>query len=491
MFCRQCVAKFQYSLSAMTVAKVQDPSPPDWLPAWPPALIAAVVAIALLASSTALTQSDGDLFAHIALGRQILVSGIPESVTPAWGSAVLLAGIERVGGLSLIAASIALLAACTHALLMAVVVQRGIALRIALPAAMLGFVFAASHWLARPHAITIAASALLVTLLDRRDHRAWLVVPPLFALWANLHGGWSFGLMLVACYAVALRTWPSLALLLMSGLATVITPYGLRLHGAVLRTLRDPTIARVINEYQPPSWSNPQDLLFLVTLALAAIALLRALSRGTARPSIAALLVIVVSAAAALRAGRNISLFAVTGWPLLAVYLAPHAAATPSTAIPWSSRARWRSARASSVTLALIAITALGARAAGFRGLETPVSPTRFPVGALQALEHAGHSGPLLTTWAWSGYVPYARPGHRAVFNPLEFTPQEVHALGTMLLAQPGWRRTLDSLQIGLALLPANSPLADSLRAEPEWPVWYRDRTALVFQRQAAPPKAP
>ena len=39
MFCRQCVAEFQYSLSAMTVDKAQD----SIAPAWPPVLIAAVV----------------------------------------------------------------------------------------------------------------------------------------------------------------------------------------------------------------------------------------------------------------------------------------------------------------------------------------------------------------------------------------------------------------------------------------------------------------
>ena len=51
-------------------------------------------------------------------------------------------------------------------------------------------------------------------------------------------------------------------------------------------------------------------------------------------------------------------------------------------------------------------------------------------MGAVQALQRANQSTSLLTTWAWSGYVPYAWPGRHAVFNPLEFTPAEVHALG-------------------------------------------------------------
>ena len=163
-----------------------------------PALMATVVCVALVTSSTALTQSDGDLLAHIALGRRILQTGIPASVTPAWGAAMLLALLDRAGGLSLIAAVVAILAAFTHAMLLDVVLQRSVPLRIALPTAMLGVVFAASHWLARPHAFTIAASATLIVLLERgdrgdrgqgTDRRASLAIPPLFALWANLHGG--------------------------------------------------------------------------------------------------------------------------------------------------------------------------------------------------------------------------------------------------------------------------------------------------------------
>ena len=463
----------------------------------PPALIAIVVSIVLMTSSTALTQSDGDLFAHIALGRDILRVGAPASVTPAWGSAVVLAALHRRGGLSLIAVCVAWLAACTHAWLMLFIARRGMPLHAALPAAMLSVVFAASHWLARPHAVTIAASALLIALLEWPDRCAWLAIPPLFLLWANLHGGWSYGLILVACYVVARPTWPSLMLLVASALATLTTPYGTQLHRTVLQTLRDPTIARVINEYQPPSVHNPQDLLFLVTLAISTVVLLRAMLRQASRPPLAALLVILVSAAAALRAGRNISLFAVTGWPLLVVYLVPHSSITPSPVTSWSSPARWPFARDTVNAIALLVFAALvagGARAAGLAGVPgftTPVSPARFPVGALQALQRDHQSAPLLTTWAWSGYVPYAWPGRRALFNPLNFTPADVHALGTLLRARPGWRRALDSLDIRLAVLPPDSPLADALRAEPAWPVWYRDPTAIVFQRQSALPNAP
>jgi hypothetical protein len=459
-----------------------------------PALMATVVCVALVTSSTALTQSDGDLLAHIALGRRILQTGIPAPVTPAWGAAMLLALLDRAGGLSLIAAGVAILAAFTHAMLLDVVLQRSVPLRIALPTAMLGVVFAASHWLARPHAFTIAASAMLIVLLARgdrgdrgqgMDRRASLAIPPLFALWANLHGGWSFGLILVACYAMARRTRPSLLLLIASALATGLTPFGVRLHLAVLQTLRDATIARVINEYQPPSLDHPQDLLFLVTLAIAAVALLRTVSRAAARPTIWALLVIIVSAAAALRAGRNIALFAVTGWPLLVMSLAPRSAITASP-VPPPPSGRWPIPMA--IAAAGLLLGVLGGQAIGIPAIRTPVSPTRFPVGAVQAVQRANLTAPVLTTWAWSGYVPYAWPGRRAFFNPLAFTPAEVRALGRLLLAQPGWRRTLDSLAIGLAILPPDAPLADSLRAEPTWPAWYRDPTATVFERRAPPP---
>src|SRR6185503_2665193 len=138
----------------------------------------------------------------------------------------------------------------------------------------------------------------------------------IFLLWANLHGGWAFGLVLLACYVAgdALEmvrgdgdrpAWRSrlsrdALALRFSALATFCTPYGFRLHQAVLSTLSDRSVATLINEYQPPGLSALPDILFFTVLALSVLAILG----SRRRPSFPGLLAIVVTTAFALRAGR-------------------------------------------------------------------------------------------------------------------------------------------------------------------------------------------
>lgn len=458
--------------------------------------VAFTVTALFATSPVALTQSDGDLFAHIARGRVFRLSGVPTDVTPAWGSAWLLAMLHATGGLSLIALCAATLAGGTHAVIADYWRRCGMSPRTLVIATAFGVAFAASHWLARPHAVTIAASAWLLVRLECRDTRARWAIPPLFALWANLHGGWSYGAIVLGAYVagelvddwrgtpsrlVAYRDSPTrsrtaapLGLLAATALATLCTPFGIRLHAAVVHTLADPAVRGLIDEYQPPAWREPSDFLFLVVLASAMFVLRRAPLPWSHR------LVILASSAAALRSGRNISLWAVTGWPLLVVHLevwhraraAVPAVAMPAVAVPASRVPLVSSA------LVLLLVVAVGPVH------HVAVDPARFPVTAVRQLRLAGSVGPMLTTWSWSGYLPYAWPGRRALFDPLAFSGAEVGRLGQLLTVQRGWRGTLDSLGIPTVLLPVGSPLADALGAEPGWGVWYRDATAVVFRRR-------
>src|SRR6185437_10699081 len=56
------------------------------------------------------------------------------------------------------------------------------------------------HWVARPHVLSFLATVMLVWWLERpRPVSVWLFVP-FFAVWANLHGGFVFGGMLLVVW---------------------------------------------------------------------------------------------------------------------------------------------------------------------------------------------------------------------------------------------------------------------------------------------------
>lgn len=169
-------------------------------------------------------------------------------------------------------------------------------------------------------------------------------------------------------------------------------------------------------------------------------------------------LIVLLSIVVSLGASRNICLFTFTGWPLLAVQ-----ATTCFTMRPVKSD---RELTSTHVTT--------------WRGW----LPGMAAVEALQRMPSPDHT---LTTWAWSGYLPYAWRHHRAVFDPLRFTPEHMQQLGTLLTLGTGWRALLDSTAIGTVLVPRRSPLDEALSSDAAWDCWYRDETASVFRRRASP----
>ena len=479
------------------------------LPVQAPDLVAVtVMALFAFAEGVALTQSDGDLFAHIRLGQIILGGGgIPETsvlgfsfgataVYPAWLAAVWFAALHRVGGLALIVAATAVVAGLAHGAVSILFRRRGLSFTANFFASLLGLALAASHWLARPHEFTLLFAALLLVLLETAA--AWVpaACTVMLIAWANQHGGWAFGLVMIGCYLAG----DAIELLGNSGspvwrtrlrrhglaligaiLASFCTPYGFRLHQAVLTTLSDRSVATLINEYQPPGLSALPDILFFGVLALSVIAVL-----GTRRrPAFPALVTIVITAVFAMRAGRNIALFGLVAWPLIALHVLRPRFAGDDLNI--------RDRRPGTVRVGLVAapfacllllIGALHGSVAGQPWIADSVDGDRFPVVAVNRLREDRSEARTLTTWVWSGYVPYAWPGKRVFFDPLLFDPAILDRFGRMLLTQAGWRDQLTESGIGVVLVPPGVPLADSLAIDVDWTQWHRDSTAVVFARR-------
>ncbi|MGD8850144.1 MAG: hypothetical protein PVF18_10500, partial [Anaerolineales bacterium] len=68
---------------------------------------------------------------------------------------------------------------------------------------LLSAITSAVYWSARPHIITLALSAYFLWILEayRIGKNNWLWTLPIgMALWANIHGGFAVGFILIACY---------------------------------------------------------------------------------------------------------------------------------------------------------------------------------------------------------------------------------------------------------------------------------------------------
>jgi hypothetical protein len=186
----------------------------DRIPVW--LWVGAGVYLRLLIGGN-LLLNDSDTYWHIAAGRWILDHSLfPRAdiysftkigepwVSTSWLAQVLYAESYRLSGW---VGPVILAAACcavTFALL-AFLVSRRIFSSRAIIIALAALLLSIPHLLTRPHVLALPVMLAwvngLVSASERRQAPSfWLL--PLIALWANLHGGFVFGLALIAPFAL-------------------------------------------------------------------------------------------------------------------------------------------------------------------------------------------------------------------------------------------------------------------------------------------------
>lgn len=471
------------------------------------------IVVALTAGSR-LLNADGDTARHLRHGDTILSTGRVIRQDPfsfsrpgapfvgfEYGSQILMAEVNRLAGLPGVVIFSALLIALTYALLTRFLLQRGVEPGFAYLLVSLSAVLGSMHWAARPHLITQLFVVVLLDLLDRDESPPLWWFGLLFVAWANLHGGFIFGLILVALFAgahlaagllgAADRTNSfararTLGTALLVGLgASFLTPYGAALPRHVFGFFGQDFIQRVTSEFQPPEFRDLGTRLFLVTLLLA----IAALARWRERIALPRLAVFLAVTAFALMARRNIALWALTALPLLAIHLDPAVRQMPEPPNFRASFARTAGGRTWPWVLPPVVVLLFLALAQGRLGTLQLVpgefSAKTFPVEAMARARSEHLDGRLFTSFTWGGYQLYAWPEQKVFIDGgTDFYGEAVlkDYLDIWTL-QPGWRDRLARWEISRAILPARSPLAAELGREPGWREWYRDSTAVGLVR--------
>ena len=266
------------------------PKPTD---AWVRWLITpALVFIAQATSTTYLA----DFWHHLARGRYIVEEGrilnhdiFTYTVAgrtfqdPNWLTQAIYFLVYEAGGLDLVRVANALALALALAILVGHCRRASGSLAVASGVGILVFLGVWQVLTVRPQTLSLLLFALLYDLLDRSRERPWLLVwtLPIMTLWANLHGAYPAGLMLVGCFLAAALVNPGgnddrrpspqgvpLALALGGGfLATLLNPYGWRIYQYV-RFTANTAGARRIDEWLPPSWDDGIGIAFFASLIL-------------------------------------------------------------------------------------------------------------------------------------------------------------------------------------------------------------------------------
>jgi hypothetical protein len=352
------------------------------------------------------------------------------------------------------------------------------------------------HWLARPHLFTYLLFAVALWLLeaDRRaaGRRVWWLAP-LAALWTNLHGGFLALLLALGCYLAGAawgRDWRAAGryglLTLAAAAATLVNPYGWRLHVHIARYLGSGFIRDRVLEFQSPRFRGESMLAFELLLVAGLLLVPRLWRRGER----ARALLLIGLAHAALGSVRHVLLYVLAAAPVAARELSELLGGSGN---PWlravAAIGATSAGRRRAVPLwglASVALAAALAAGGGARWQVRDFPAEKFPLAALAAAEKNGLGARIFTSDQWGDYLIYRYWPRRRVFldGRSDFYGA---ALGRQYLdtltAQHGWEQVFARYEFDVAVLPAEWPLATVLKARPDWQLEYDDGQALVLRR--------
>jgi hypothetical protein len=428
---------------------------------WRPlAFVACLTAITAAGLLYANRELAGDLFWLLAAGRHVDVHGVTGTdpfltiahgghwYNQQWLSEWLIFRLQRIGGLQLVSFVYALLLASALVPLAWACRQRKLGRTLAAWVLFSG----AAVCVLQPRAagFSLLAFALVVTIVQGSQRRRWLLLalPPLFALWANLHGAFAAGLLLLGLLAMAaaierrprrlprIRVRPAVPLAAAgagAAAALVLTPLGAGLVDYMREIASNTALPLLTNEWLP-TYRHPPALALVVAFAFFAAVLYRAHPKP--RPLAPAL----VSA--------GFVLFALTA-ARQAVWLGPLAFYLVRELAPAVS---WRVPRRIALPVAVAAVIGL---AVWWLGVPpTPTQAQLMVAGADYAAAHPPAHGRILMPSGTGSYMLWRHPRTPVVVDGRleQYSARELLASYRLLAGRRSALRYLKRWGIGAVL---------------------------------------
>jgi hypothetical protein len=354
---------------------------------------------------------------------------------------------------------------------------------------MAGVALGAYSFGPRMHQFGWLCMALLLLILDHFDRTSdglWLL-PPLFAVWANLHGSWLFGLVVTGIYGGAglIRgSWGSVvaerwsrekltklaSMFALSIVALFANPYGYKLvlYPFDLMFRQQANLSHVV-EWQSVSFQTlPGKVALLMIFGVAAAAWF-----SRERWRLGDVLLAVFALFVSLMHVRLLIFAAIVLVPILAPRLHLFPAHDSTKDKPW-------------LNLAL---------ALGMTGLIAALFPSaavladrvesQFPGRALACLTESQRSGRLFHYYDFGGYIEWNQPYIRTfadgrtdifVYNGVFDDYLKINGLQNPFAL-------LDKYRIDYVLFPPDKPLSYLLDHSADWRRIYQDKVANIYER--------
>jgi hypothetical protein len=441
-----------------------------------------------------------DAYLDLYAGRWIAAHGLPRHdpftveghgrtwIDQQWLAHLIYYRTWQLGGYPLVGALSALLVAVAVGVAAWLIVRQtgspGITLAVLIPAYLLML----THTQIWAESFAIPLFAVLVALIynDQRqvDTRTRLLLAvPLLAVWANLHGTVLMGAAIAAGYGMwglvtGRSRWRCAALVLLSPLAAVTTPYGADIGSYYRSVLGNTAIRQNVDIWGPWSLHSFFSIHFAATALLAAAAVVWAMRRGHRPQTVPAAL-----AAGAIVAGvyaiRYQAWFAIPG----AIVAAEALAFTSGGTRTLFGRTTRRAVGAVPLVAAAVSAAVLAGTS---NGTFQRVVPTATVTAVSQTMRHAPCAR-VMADYAVAPALLWQHPGlaGRVGFDTrFEIYPQS-RIVGWFRFndGAPGW----DAATAGYDLLAISSSrhpqLAARIRSAQDWRVGQSQGQGLVASR--------
>ncbi len=334
--------------------------------------------------------------------------------------------------------------------------------------------------------------------LSGRKTRLWALVP-IHLVWANLHAGFLAGLGLIAIYAVCqlLRRRPCRIywhVLMISGLVTIINPYGLQYWRYLVATIPNAPAeisewGSVIQTYHSSSQTMRFTLVYYFLLAAFAVIWWLRRRELTGGVSLAVTMVLGI-----LHQRHQVFFCILSGVylpDLLTIYI-------KNLKLKVGERFPFRRPDRGVLVAAGILITVMNIYLMNEQApmsLKIPSSPEQssetgvfYPVDAVTFIQQHHLSGDLLVHFDWGEYViwnlyPQCRvaiDGRFETVYPLNLT----RAYFDFIYGRPGWAGFLDKYRPDFILIDSRSEVCSKLLGNAGWEQVYRDAGSALFRRR-------
>jgi hypothetical protein len=461
----------------------------------------AVLAVLLPIVGTLIANlSSVDLAYHLRAGDQIISGGgIPRTDTwtytavgepwldQQWGAQTILAAVYRVAGWTGLVILRAALVGLLFGLLFLTCRLRGADIRPASWLTLAGFLIAAVALALRPQLfgmVLLAATLVIVAGRHRWPRLLWLV-PLIVAAWANLHGSFFLGPVVVGLawledlHDRRPAAWRTLVVGVVAAVAAVVNPFGIDVWGYAAGLSTNSEVTARISEWQPTSLRTVPGMLFFGSALVVAILLARR-AGAVSWPTLAWLGVFFVIGAYAIRG--------VAWWPLGAAYaiagLVAGAASETATAAR-SSRGSSRINAAIVAALIVVGIVLLPIWRPTDPGLRAPIGVVgHAPPGVTAALRDIARPGDrLFNPQPWGSWFEFALPDVPvALDSRIEvFPPQVWDDYAAVTDGVVGWEAILERWSVTLAVVPADDEAFVERLRNAGWNAAYADEDAVIL----------